>query len=151
MKIYCARPISGCSGEEVVEYYETIKNILTNLGYNVYIPMVGKGEMRTEVEFKADQPTHDNPLATNHAIYERDKWMVTQSDIVFANLVDAKSVSIGTVMEMAWAALLGKHLVVAMGKADLHRHAFVLESADVVFETAPEAMRYLKQLIERSM
>jgi nucleoside 2-deoxyribosyltransferase len=135
MKIYLAKPITGESFEDVVRYYENLSADLFEMGYETLCPMTAKGYLRTEIEFKAHG--FDNPVSTNHAIFERDKWMIEQSDVIFVNLHLATRVSIGCMMELAWASLLGKHTVVIMGQA--HKHAFVFEAADIVFEDYDEA------------
>jgi len=149
MRIYLARPISGCSYSEVVDYYEDTVAVLKGYGYDVLYPMCGKEYLRNEIEFKAEG--YGQPLSTNRAIVGRDRWMVRQSDIVFANLAGSTHVSIGTVSELAWAFDNKKHVIVVMEKENVHRHAFVLEFADVIFETTEEALAYLKKLAEGSL
>lgn len=144
LKIYCCHPISGLSSDAVFEYYEYIESVLTEYGYNVFTPMHGKDILRTELEFKSAD--YRNPVSTNHAIFNRDRWMVGQADVVYANLFGTARVSIGAVMELAWASDLHKHVVLCVEEFNIHRHAFVLEAADVVFAEASEALHYLKQL-----
>ena len=146
MKIYLARPISGQSYETVVDYYADLSSHMKDVGFTVLCPMTGKQHLRTEVEFKAHG--YGNPTSTNHAIIERDRWMVSQSDIVYANLTGAPCASIGTCMELAWAHDKGKHTIVVMEKDNVHHHAFILEAADIVFETHKEATDYLENLIK---
>lgn len=146
MKIYLATPISGRSYDEVTNYYKETSESLHNAGYSVLCPMNGKTHLRTEVEFKAHGYT-DNPTSTNHAIIERDRWMVSQADIVYANLIGSKHASIGTCMELAWAHDKGKHTIVSMEDTNIHQHAFILETADIVFKTHEEAMSYLRNLL----
>lgn len=141
-KLYLAGSISGLSGEEVIRKIEEKKAALTM--YEILSPMTGKEELRTEIKFKAD--FNYSPVSCNHAVFERDKWMVSQCDIVFADLVGAQHVSIGTTMELAWAALLGKHTIVAMDKDNIHRHAFILEAADIVLEDLQSAIDYLRRI-----
>jgi len=143
MKIYIAHPISWLSYREVVDYYETIRTELECF-YDILSPMTGKGELRNEISFKAEG--YGTPVSTNHAIVGRDRWMVKQADIVFVDFGDANRVSIGCVMELGWAKLLGKHTVVVLGKKNIHRHAFVLESADIVFPKLEDALDYLNKL-----
>ena len=145
LKIYLARPISGCTGQEVTEYYTNYKQSCEYMGYDVFSPMIGKGNLRTEVEFKAHGYLN-NPVASNHAIIERDRWMVSNADVIFANLLKVDRVSIGTCMELAWAHQLGKHTVTVMEKENIHQHAFVLEASDIVFDNEREAMEYLQAL-----
>jgi len=144
MRIYCCHPISGSSADEVFSYYEKVSKELESYGYDVLTPMHGKGMLRTEMKFRAADYRH--PVTTNHAIYNRDRWMVKQADVVFANLMGAKIVSIGTMMELAWASDTERHVVLCMDVENVHRHAFVLEAADVVFETEADALGYLKSL-----
>ena len=145
MKIYLARPISGLTFEEVVGYYEATSDELRSHGYGVLCPMTGKGYLRNETEFRAYG--YDNPVSTNRAIVGRDHWMVEQSDVVFVDLTGAQKVSIGCVSELAWAYHLRKHIVLSLDN-DFHKHAFVLEMADVIFPSYEEAMRYLKILAD---
>lgn len=141
-KIYCVHPIAGLSADEVFDYYEVTKTNLLSFGYQVMHPMLGKNFLRTEKKFK--KYDYKNPLITDHAIIGRDHWMVTQADIIYANFLGSKAVSIGSVMELAWAYELNKLTVVVMDRKNIHMHAFVLEAADIIFETTKEAMDYLK-------
>jgi len=143
--VYCVHPISGLTPDEVFNYYNGIRSKLSAV-YDVLIPMTGKQSLRCEKEFRAEG-MNNLPITTNHAIFERDRWMVTQADIIYANLMGATTkVSIGSMFELAWASLLGKYVVLAMDAESVHRHAFVLEAADVIFTSAEEAERYLMVL-----
>jgi nucleoside 2-deoxyribosyltransferase len=146
MKIYLAGPISGLSYNEVVSRYTAAKITLEAAGYTVYHPMTGKTHLRNELEFKAKN-YNNSPISTNHAIIERDHWMVDQVDMVLADLTNGVSrVSIGTCFELAWAAAQGKHTIVVMQENNIHQHAFVIEAADIIFETLEEATSYLIEL-----
>lgn len=146
MKIYLALPISGRDYESVVKDIYDLKKVLENWGYEVLHPMTGKAWLRTEIAFKAHG--YDNPVSSNHAIVERDRWMVSQCDIVLMDLTQGVDrVSIGAVTELAWASLLGKQAIVVMQKDNnIHNHCFVLENADIIFETMVEATDYLFKL-----
>lgn len=146
LTIYCAHPISGQTWEQVCDYYNNTKKKLTELGFNVLHPMTGKNNIRTEINQRFQAADFKSPVASNHAIFERDKWMVSQSDIVYLNLTGSTIASIGSMMEIAWAALLSKYTIVIMEKENLHRHAFVIEAADIIFETEEEAITYLEIL-----
>ena len=144
MKIYLAGPMSGNGYHETAQSFRTKAEILGYAGYTVLHPMLGKDELSNE---RTLQPHgYDNPTCTNHAIFERDRWMVHMADIVFADLSGATSVSIGTMFELAWASQLGKHTVVVLPEGNPHEHAFVLEAADIIFRTTDEALTYLTEL-----
>lgn len=146
MKIYMVHPISGLSADQVFEYYKENQKLLTSFGYDVLTPMYGKKQLRCEKEFRSAD--YKLPCTTNHAIFDRDHWMVEQADILYANLSSAKQVSIGSMMELAWGKHLHKHIVVTMQDDNVHNHAFVLEAASIVYKTHTEAMEYLKELIK---
>ena len=140
LKIYFAGPISGKSGDDVFGYYRSIEKEFAGLA-TVLSPMTGKAELRFEKSY--DPKGYDSPVATDHAIVERDLWMVKQADVVFANLYRSAWVSIGTISELAWAHQLGKHTVLAMEDENVHEHAFVLQMADIRFKQPREARDYL--------
>jgi len=146
MKIYLAGPISGKGYDEVINSYKKKTNILEIAGYEVLCPMTGKTYLRNEIELRASGYTNF-PVSTNHAIFERDKWMVSNCDIILADLSNSGDrISIGTMMELAWASMLGKHTIIILPKDNIHNHAFVLEAADIIFETEIEAFKYLDDL-----
>ena len=143
--VYLARPITGGSYDEVMDYYDAKEKFLHGLGYKTLCPMRGKDYLRFEKHLKASGYTN-LPVSTDHAIIERDRWMVGMADIVLVDLTGAKSVSIGCMMELAWAHDRGKHTIIVLEDGNPHRHAFVLEAADIVFETTREADHYLQNL-----
>jgi len=72
-----------------------------------------------------------------------------QSDILYANFLGATRVSIGSMFELAWGSDNKKQVIVVMEKDNIHRHAFVLEAATIIFETTEEAQDYLQQLVSK--
>lgn len=147
MKIYCVGGITGLSAKEVFDYYDFIKDELKHIGFDVFHPMVGKDYMRNEEEFKSEGYTC-SPLTEDNAIFNRDKWMVQHSDIVFADFTrSTKRASIGTCFEIAWANLSGKMVISVVPKGNIHNHVFIKQACSAVFETTDEALAYLKLLI----
>lgn len=150
LKIYIAGSISGMGGEEVINYFTSTAKQLADVGYSVMHPMISKGYFRNEIKFRTHGYDHA-PMSTNHAIIERDCWMVEQCDVLYCNLSAAKIVSIGSTMELAWGHLLRKHTVTVMQKDNIHRHAFVIEASDIIFECHEDAIEYLTKLITGSI
>ena len=144
MKIYLARPISGLDYDDIVQYYELAKIDLCQ--YEILCPMVCKGYLKNQKNLATSGITLAPPSG-DHAIFERDRWMIGLADVLFADLVGANRVSIGCVMEMAWGSMLGKHVVTAMEKGNPHWHSFVLEATDVLYESHVEAVKYLQKLV----
>jgi nucleoside 2-deoxyribosyltransferase len=144
MKVYLAGPISGRGYNEVIQFFGYRMEMLSKAGYEVLCPMVGKANLTNENSFKAYG--YQYPVSTNHAIFERDKWMAQSADIVLVDLSLAKQVSIGTMFELAWTSFLGKHTIVVMQPGNIHEHCFVKEAADIIFENPNDAIDYLIEL-----
>lgn len=139
-QIYLACPISGLAFDEVeAKYAEKVKRL--EKYYDVVIPIVANGCLRGEGSLKAYGFTH--PVVSDHAIVERDRWMVVTSELMLADLTHADRVSIGTMMELAWAHDHGLHTVTVMEPGNIHEHAFVFEASDVVFSNLEDALDYL--------
>jgi nucleoside 2-deoxyribosyltransferase len=147
LKIYCIHQITGLTPNQVYDYYSQTQKILTDIGYDVFIPIYAKGRCESEKEFKA--ANYDSPLMTNHAIFTRDRFMVEQADVLYANFLGMKNASIGGMFELAWGSQLHKHIIVVMEKNNIHQHAFVLEAANIVLETEEEAITYLRKLSKK--
>jgi nucleoside 2-deoxyribosyltransferase len=71
----------------------------------------------------------------------RDFFDCQTCDIVMANLLETEIVSIGTVMEIAWAFALNKPLIVVMEKeGNLHEHSMIREATGFRVDTIDEAI-----------
>jgi hypothetical protein len=148
MKIYIAHQITGLTFDEVVDYYDWAKDYFGGLGYEVLCPMTAKGYLRTEYEHKAFVPKgYTNPISTNHAIFERDKWMVQNCDVLYCDFTGSGKILTGCIFELAWATILGKHTVTVVPSGNIHQHAFVLEASDICFECTADALNYFTYLL----
>ena len=146
MKIYLAHPITGLTYDQVMDYYLPTVEQLRAAGWEVLYPMLGKEYLRTEKGPLKPAGFNVGAFSTDHAIVQRDRWMVQQADVVYANLSGVDKVSIGTVSELAWASIIGKYVVLVMEAGNVHHHAFVLEAAGVILPTHEDALAYLTRL-----
>ena len=142
-KIYLAHPITGLNTEDVFHYYDTIAEMIGEQ-HTALSPMTGKDYLRSETVMGSNYEEY--PISRQHAIFERDMWMVSTCDILLCDFTGASSVSIGCIMEIAVAAKLCKHTVIVLPDGNVHDHRFVREAADIVFKTVEEAITYIKQL-----
>jgi hypothetical protein len=79
----------------------------------------------------------------------RDRFDATRCDVLLVNLLGAKTVSIGTVMEIAWADNVRTPIVVAMeAKGNLHEHAMITEAIGFRVPTLEEAIDVVKAIID---
>lgn len=131
--VYLAGPITGLSWEESVAWYEVVDKRFPPHIIPV-MPLRGKTWLQDEVSIK-DNYTAMHPLSTEAGIMTRDKLDVMRADALLVNLLGAKSVSIGTVIEIAWAHMHQKPVVVVMEKDNIHQHSMVRGCASMVVET----------------
>jgi hypothetical protein len=86
-------------------------------------------------------------MSCSRGIMTRDRFDCTRSDMLLVNLLNAKKVSIGTVMEMAWADLKRIPIVIAMEADNVHAHAMIQEAAGFVVGSLEEAMRVVERVL----
>lgn len=132
--VYLAGPITGVSYEDCTDWREyAIREF--NKGIKGISPMRAK-EFLAELGTMPDcvqQQTVDHPMAkvlgSQKGIMSRDYWDCTSADIVLANLAGAETVSIGTVMEIAWCHSSRTPLVLVMEpEGNIHEHGMLREA-----------------------
>jgi len=142
--VYLAGPITGTTYDECTDWRDEVCRQFddSNCGLKGITPMRGKSFLKKEKSIK--DAYDDNSHCDKHAIFLRDKFDCLRSDIVLANFLGAKNVSIGSMFEVAWAHQTGKFIVVVMEEKDNpHIHAFVRESAAEIFHDIDEAVDYI--------
>ena len=143
MKLYLAHPMTSLDYDTVMNYYRYVESCLIGK-YDFLCPMTGKSYLKSDKNLKALGYTQ--PPSTDHAITERDSWMVKSSDVVLIDFSDSKKVSIGCICELSWAYLKHKHTIIVLESGNCHNHAFVKEMADIVYDNLNDAINYLIEL-----
>ena len=136
--VYAAGPIAGCSWEECTKWRNDLRYMFpTNI--TVISPLRAKKYLNQEKSVALDYK--EFPLSTQRGIVTRDKFDVARCDLVFVNLLNAKTVSIGTCFEIAWAHLLNKPIIVVMEDRAIHQHPFIKECSNFIFNDLEEAVK----------
>jgi nucleoside 2-deoxyribosyltransferase len=126
MNVYLAGPISGLAYNGAVDWRQDVAAVLHDHGVTAWSPMRSKEYLVREESLRVEgYDASVSPLSTPSAIVTRDRWDCQRADVVLVNLVGAERVSIGTVLELAWADAARVPLVVAMEEGNLHEHAMV--------------------------
>lgn len=117
MRIYLAGPIANVTGHEAIDWREYAQGMLEGLGVEVRDPMRAK-KWRWNPDEKISGNFKDYASAgaffTSKGIMTRDFNDVKQADALLVNLLGAKTASLGTIMELAWAYALQKPAVVCI-------------------------------------
>jgi|YelNatPaOPRAMG01_1025707.scaffolds.fasta_scaffold41937_2 hypothetical protein len=122
--LYCAGPITGLSYGESVDWREYVASKLPPY-IKAVSPMRGKKYLANEKNIKNSYEEH--PLSSQKGITCRDRMDVMRCDMILVNFLGATKVSIGSVMEIAWADAWRKPIIVVMEKDNVHSHAMIQE------------------------
>ena len=79
-------------------------------------------------------------LGTARGLTEADRFMLSNSDIMFCNLSGAEKVSIGTMIELGWADIQRIPVLVVMDEGNMHDHAMVKSIASWIVPTLEEGI-----------
>jgi len=142
-QIYLAGPISGLSYKQACKTRNELCDLFGGYGIEAITPLRGKSYLSCERRLKPSE--YEYPLSTDKAIINRDYGDVVASRILLADMRGAKTVSIGTCFELAWAWDHKVFSIVVMEKRNPHQHAFVKQAATVVVETMDEAVDTVKR------
>lgn len=150
-KIYLAGPITGKSWGESENWRDRFKQALKDTAPHIqgFSPLREKGFLTKE---KAIGDHYENTLfSTQRAIMSRDFFDCSTADAVVANLTGATIVSIGTVMEMAWAFQRRIPLIIISEMEDgkpknIHNHSMLREAANWWVGSEEEALEVIRAL-----
>ena len=123
-KIYLAGPIEGCSFEECTSWRDEFTKLMPDT-VQCLSPMREKTYVHHE-ENNADCLV-DQLMSSNRGIMVRDYYDCHRSDLIVANFIGATRVSIGTVMELAWAWHSKIPTIVIIDDDNLHNHCMLDE------------------------
>lgn len=128
MKVYLAGPISGLTYDGGQDWRNQFTKMV-DPRIVCYSPLRGKDYLRVFgalVEGKYDQ---SNPLSSDQGITARDRFDCMGSDLVVFNLLGAKAVSIGTMIELGWADASRNPAVLIMEReGNPHEHPMVRQT-----------------------
>jgi nucleoside 2-deoxyribosyltransferase len=107
--------------------------------------MRSKGYLSSESSLK-DSYEHADGLASvlssSKGITTRDRWDTSRCDLMIVNLLGTEKVSIGTMMEIAWADMLRKPVILVIeDEGNPHDHAMVRESIGFRVSSLSDAVR----------
>jgi nucleoside 2-deoxyribosyltransferase len=128
-KVYLAGPIRGLQYNKSETWRDHTKNVLKVLAPNIhcYSPLRAKNFLDDGRIIDTSYPEL-GPLASARGIMSRDHFDCQTADAIFCNLMDTDLISVGTVMEIAWAFAYRKPLICCMEKDNLHEHPMIEEA-----------------------
>jgi nucleoside 2-deoxyribosyltransferase len=145
-KVYLAGPISGHSYGNVTNWREYSKEYLKDNGILGFSPMREKHYLSEENKIQDSYSQHTMSSITG--INVRDYNDTKTSDAILVNLLDSgQRVSIGTVMEIAWARAFQIPVVIVMEEDNIHQHA-MLSFGNIIVPTLEEGLQAIIQILK---
>jgi nucleoside 2-deoxyribosyltransferase len=123
--VYLAGPITGLSYEGATDWRQYAIDVLASHGIVGVSPMRGKEYLSrfSNLSGTGQEYSHLGVFATPEAVLTRDHWDATRCDVMLVNVLGAKAISVGTVMEVAWAFTHKIPIVCAIAPDDtVHTH-----------------------------
>lgn len=136
--IFLAGPLTGISYNDALEWRKYVERRLPP-DIIAFSALRGKEYVTKESALKDAYPDH--LLSTPQGTIARDRFDVSRCDALFVNFLKANRVSIGTIMEMAWADARRIPIILAMEDGNVHDHAFVRQVAAFITDDLDEAIR----------
>ena len=147
--VYLAGAITGWGYGDATNWREHVRANL-NPGIVGLSPLRAKEYLKNETaigDSYEQMEGHDTPLSSSRGIMTRDFYDCRKCDMVMANLLGTETVSIGTVMEIAWAYALNKPLVLVLEDNNIHEHSMIREATGFRVKTIDEAISIVNAVL----
>lgn len=148
-KVYLAGQISGLNYAGATEWRDDVIRQLAEAGIKGLSPMRAKNYLAgiDDLDKNCVEYGAINVLSSPRGIMTRDRFDCTRCDVLLVNLLGADRVSIGTMMELAWADLVRTPIVCVMESGNIHEHAMVSEAIGYRVHTLQEAVDIVKAIL----
>lgn len=141
--VYLAGPITGLNFDGCTNWRDDVRRRLEQAGIVAFSPMRAKEYLAPlpTISGHGEEYAHMGVLSTPRAVMTRDHFDATSRDLMLVNLLGAKQVSVGTVMEIAWGYTRQIPIVCAMEpEGNPHEHMMIAEAIGFRVPTLEEAI-----------
>jgi hypothetical protein len=136
--LFLAGPLTGISYGDALDWRKYVESKLP-ADVIAFSAIRGKRHVANERVLKDSYPEH--LLSTPQGTITRDRYDASRCDALFVNFLNADRVSIGTIMEMAWADAWRIPIILVMEKGNVHDHAFVRQVSAFIAGDLDEAIQ----------
>ncbi|MGI0075801.1 MAG: nucleoside 2-deoxyribosyltransferase [Nitrosopumilaceae archaeon] len=148
-KVYLAGPITGESWNEANDWRQEVER---HFDINYTHQLVGFSPLRHKHYLKNETKIHrsyeETVFSSQRGIFARDFNDVKTADLVFVNLLNTKIISVGTVMEIAWANAFQIPVVLVMEKENnIHEHPMLHEACPFRVDTLHEGIDLVRKIL----
>lgn len=152
--VYLAGPITGLTYDGAEDWRSHAKDLLAMSKIKAVSPLRAKDYLRSvagALSGTGEEYKHLGVLSTPRGVMTRDRYDATRCDALLVNLLGAERVSIGTVMEIAWADYCRTPIVVAMEpKGNPHEHMMIAEAIGFRVPSIVEAIDIVRAIADNA-
>ena len=142
--VYLAGPITGLDFKGCTDWREYAAERLAP-EIEAFSPMRQKHFLARQGKLEGAYDTH--PLSTAKGITTRDRYDCTSCTVILMNLLGAERVSIGTMIEVGYAAVARRPIVLVMEPGNLHEHPMLAEEAGYRVQTLDEGIAIVRSIL----
>lgn len=147
--VYLAGPISGLHYAGATDWRDYAIGKLATVGIKGLSPMRSKEYLSgmADLDKNCIEYGEINVLSSPRGIMARDRFDATRCDVLLVNLLAADKVSMGSVMEIAWADLKRTPIVCVMEPGNVHEHAMVNQAIDYRVASLNDALHVVSAIL----
>jgi hypothetical protein len=150
-QVYLAGPITGLDFKGCTDWREYARKDLSGSGITGLSPLRAKeylAQLPGPISGTGEEYAHLGVMSLPRGVMTRDRFDATRCDVLLVNLLGAKTVSIGTVMEIAMADVVRTPIVCAMEQAgNPHEHMMIAEAIGFRVPSLDEALHVVKAIL----
>lgn len=136
---YLVGPIAGCDSGEAKDWRAWVTNVIAEFGVKGISPLRCEPLITEHYELSYEDPR----FGTANAIAAKNEYDTRACDIVFAYLpreLNERRPSYGSVIELAWAHMLGKQVILVTDDPYMLSHPLVQAVTSWRVETLQEGV-----------
>ena len=147
--VYLAGPIAGLDYLGATNWRDYAEIELARHAIKGLSPMRAKEYLAEFTNFSATCEGYADlsPMSGPRGIMTRDRFDATRCDVLLVNFLGAEKISVGTVMEVAWADLRRTPIVCVMEPGNIHEHAMLNEAIGFRTSTLDDGLHIVKAIL----
>lgn len=145
--VYLSGPITGLTYDDSTDWRLEVTEALALDGISATSPMRGKAFLNTGKELSALGDT-GHGISSPLGITMRDRFDTINAKCLLVNLLGAKRVSIGTMIELGWADAARVPIVIVMEPDNIHQHCIVQGIAGYIVNDLTEGVNMVVWLLK---
>lgn len=149
-KVYLSGPITGLMYDDAVDWREFAIKELAKSSIAGVSPMRAKeylAQLDAPLSGHGREYLTMGVFSTPSAVVTRDRYDTRTADVMIMNLLGAKQVSIGTMVELGWADAHRVPVVGVIEDGNVHDHMFVNQLMGYRAESLSQAIHIVKAIL----